>query len=286
VTTDGILITIDGRPALRFERRYRHPIERVWRAVSDPAEMGRWFPSEVKGDRAVGARLVFDDDAQRAADRAAGEPTRDDGGPMFEGTVVVYDPPHVFSFTWGGELIRLELRADGDHTLLLFTQILSHRSVAARNGAGWHSCLAELDRLLDEPRREDADDEDGSDGMAVFDDYLDRMGPPLGTPTGDGAVTWERASHVPPERVRAVTSEPGERQAWGADGRAGDPQRWDIEATDHGSVFRLTVADIGADAERAAEWHALLVQLDMYLAAGQLIPADHSRWVAAYAAVL
>ena len=151
MTTGGTLTTIDGKAALRFERRYRHPIERVWRAVSDPTEMGRWFPSEVTGDRAVGARLVFDDEAQRAAARDAGEPTRDDGGPMFEGTVVVYDPPHVFSFTWGGEVIRLGLRADGDHTVLLFTQILSHPSVAARNGAGWPSCLAELDRLLDAP---------------------------------------------------------------------------------------------------------------------------------------
>lgn len=46
-STEGTLVTIDGRPALRFERHYRHPIERVWRAVTDPSEVGRWFPSEV-----------------------------------------------------------------------------------------------------------------------------------------------------------------------------------------------------------------------------------------------
>ena len=28
-TREGTLITVDGRPALRFERRYRHPIQRV-----------------------------------------------------------------------------------------------------------------------------------------------------------------------------------------------------------------------------------------------------------------
>ena len=36
--TDGTLETIDGRPALRFERILGYPVERVWRAVSVPAE--------------------------------------------------------------------------------------------------------------------------------------------------------------------------------------------------------------------------------------------------------
>ena len=279
-TTEGTLITVEGQPALRFVRRYQHPIERVWRAVSDPGEMGQWFPATVEGDRAVGAELIFDDDDQRAAAREAGEPTRAEG-PMFHGTVVAYDPPHVFSFTWGGELLRLELAPDGEGTRLVFTHVLSHASVAARNGAGWHACLGELDRMLGAPAPP-ADE----DGLAVYDDYLDRMGPPLGTPTGDGGMTWERATHVAPEQVRQATSDAAALAAWGATGRAADRQRWDVEATGHGSVYRLTVDEIGQDAERAATWHALLVQLDMYLAAGQLIPAEPARWVAAYRSVL
>ena len=35
--------TVDGRPALRFERRLKHSVERVWRAVTEPAELARWF---------------------------------------------------------------------------------------------------------------------------------------------------------------------------------------------------------------------------------------------------
>jgi uncharacterized protein YndB with AHSA1/START domain len=281
MTRDGTLVTIDGRPALRFERRYRHPIERVWHAISDAEEMGRWFPSRVEGERAVGAELTFDDDARRAAAQADGEPTRADG-PVFRGTVVVHDPPHVFSFTWGGELIRLELAPDGDGTHLTFTQVLSHQSVAARNGAGWHGCLGELDVLLGASLAGEGAD----DWRAVYDDYLDRMGPSLGTPTGDGGVTWERSTHVAPEQVREATGSPAALDAWGATERAADPQRWDIEATDHGSVFRITVDGIGQDAERAAAWHALLVQLDMYLAAGELIPAEPARWIPAYRSVL
>lgn len=41
--TDGTLETIDGRPVLRFERVPPHSVDRVWRAVSEPAELERWF---------------------------------------------------------------------------------------------------------------------------------------------------------------------------------------------------------------------------------------------------
>lgn len=41
----GTLQTVDGRPALRFERHLAHPIERVWRAVSTPSELAHWMPA-------------------------------------------------------------------------------------------------------------------------------------------------------------------------------------------------------------------------------------------------
>jgi uncharacterized protein YndB with AHSA1/START domain len=276
MTRDGVLMTIDDKPALRFERRYRHPMERVWRAISDPTEMAQWFPSNVEGTRAAGEELVFVDDAQRAAAREAGEPTRDEG-PLIRGTVITYDPPKVFSFTWGGEVLRFELVPDGRDTVLVFTQLLTHQSVAARNASGWHMCLGALDRLFDAPADEVVSWTD------VYDDYLDRMGPALGVPSGDGAVTWERSTHVEPDRVRSATSEP---EAWGASEHAAEPVRWAIEPAEHGTLFRLTHPAIGDDAELAASWHALLVQLDMYLAAGQLVPVDHKRWIEAYESIL
>ncbi len=279
MTGEGTLVTIGGQPALRFERRYPHPMERVWHAISEPGEMAQWFPSNVEGDRRVGAELSFIDDAQRAAAHEAGEPTRDDG-PMFQGTVITYDPPKVFSFTWGAELLRFELVPDGAGTVLVFTHLLSHQSVAARNAAGWHMCLIALDHLLGS-----APEDEGLSPTDLYDDYLDRVGPALGEPSGDGSLTWQRLTHVEPDRVRAVTSEPGQIEAWGGTERAADPVRWVIEPTDHGTLYRLTHDAVG-DAELAATWHALLIQLDMHLAAGQLIPVDHKRWIAAYEAVL
>jgi uncharacterized protein YndB with AHSA1/START domain len=270
----GNLITLEGRPALRFERRYRHPMERVWRAVTAPDEMARWFPSAVVGERAVGAALVFDDEAQREEAIAAGEPTRAEG-PLFEGRVLVWDPPERFCFTWGTEELRFELSPEADGTRLVFTQLLSHESVAARNGAGWHACLLELDRLLgDEPPAASWD--------VAYDDCVDRMGPPAGGPDGD-ALVWERATHVDAEKVRETVTATSEREAWGAPGAVGDDETW--EATDHadGTRYTLRVAGAAADPGLAASWHARLLQLDMYLAAGVLVPADPSRWEATYA---
>ncbi len=277
MSTDGTLVTVDGRPVLRFERRFHQPVERVWRAITTPEEMGAWFPSDVIGERTLGAELVFDDEAQRAAARAAGEPTRDDG-PPFRGRVLVYDPPTVFSFTWGGEVLRFELVPDASSTLLVFTQVLSHQSVAARNGSGWHACLDALGRALAEA---DARSE-GDDGLALYHHYVEQMGPELGRPDGRGALRWERATHVDPDRVRAATSGPAALAGWGAADRADDPVSWEVEPVEHGSVFRLTHAGIGTDAELAAAWHALLLQLDMYLAAGMLVPVDPKLWVDAY----
>jgi len=57
MTTTGSQQTIDGRPALRFERRLDHSIERVWRAVTEPAELARWFVAEAPWTPAAGEVL-------------------------------------------------------------------------------------------------------------------------------------------------------------------------------------------------------------------------------------
>lgn len=170
---------------------------------------------------------------------------------------------------------------EGDDTVLVFTQLLSHQSVAARNGSGWHMCLDVLDRLLGAAPAGDI-----VSWTDVYDDYLERLGPALGVPSGDGAMTWERSTHVEPDCVRSVTSEPAEIDAWGGSEHAADPVRWDVERTEHGTLYRLTHKATGDDAELAATWHPLLIQLDMYLAAGQLVPVESKGWIADYEAVL
>ena len=125
--TDGTLETIDGRPALRFERTLGHSVERVWRAISDPAELERWFPA--------------------AADwtPATGEIFEAYGG---SGEVTEVDAPHRLSWTFGGDGYSFELSAEGDGCRLIFTHVFDDRSLAAQTAAGWETYLSRLEPHL------------------------------------------------------------------------------------------------------------------------------------------
>jgi hypothetical protein len=61
---------VDGTYVLRFERRLAHPPEKVWRALTEPDQLRQWFPTDIEGERKLGAKLlfVFRDDAPRAED--------------------------------------------------------------------------------------------------------------------------------------------------------------------------------------------------------------------------
>jgi uncharacterized protein YndB with AHSA1/START domain len=125
----GTYETIDGKPAVRFERVYPHPVERVWRSVTVPEEMAVWFPSTVEVDLREGGAMRFTFDPHLAE-------------PM-DGEVVELDPPKVFAFLWGKDLLRLELAPEGEGTRLTLLQTLDEDE-AARNAAGWHVCLDKL----------------------------------------------------------------------------------------------------------------------------------------------
>jgi uncharacterized protein YndB with AHSA1/START domain len=130
----GTYETVDGKPAVRFERRLAHPIERVWRSVTEPAELAHWFPSEVSGELRLGGRLRFSFPGHELPDT--------------EGEITELDPPRRLAFWWGTELLRFELERDGDGTLLRLTHVLSAPDQAARDAAGWHVCLDRLERSL------------------------------------------------------------------------------------------------------------------------------------------
>jgi len=121
--TDGTLETIDGRPALRFERTLAHPVERVWRAVSEPAELERWFPA--------------------AADwtPAQGEIFEVYGG---SGEVIEVDPPHRLAWTFGVDRYSFDLAELDGGCRLVFTHVFDDRTLAAQTAAGWDAYLCRL----------------------------------------------------------------------------------------------------------------------------------------------
>jgi uncharacterized protein YndB with AHSA1/START domain len=126
----GTYETYEGKPAVRFERVYPHPVERVWRSITVPEEMASWFPSTVEVDLREGGEMQFTFPEHEV-------------DPM-TGRVLELDPPRVFAFLWGEDLLRLELAPEGDGTRLTLLQTLRSEDEAARNAAGWHVCLDRL----------------------------------------------------------------------------------------------------------------------------------------------
>jgi uncharacterized protein YndB with AHSA1/START domain len=132
----GTLETLpDGRSQLRFTRALPHPQEKVWRAITEPEHLARWFPTTIEGEREVGAALRFSFPGNQA--------------PPFDGEMIAYEPPSLMEFRWGPDLLRLELRPIEDGTVLTLLDTLEERGKAARDGAGWHTCLDALEGDLD-----------------------------------------------------------------------------------------------------------------------------------------
>jgi uncharacterized protein YndB with AHSA1/START domain len=145
---NGILTTVSGRPTLRFERRFDHPVEKVWKAITDPAELAHWFPQQVEGASSVDGEIFVPGGKLRFP---FGEEVVLDGAvvPDFEGEVLEVDPPRVLAYTWAEDVLRFELIPDGAGCLLIFTDTIADRAKAARDGAGWHVCLDGLEARLD-----------------------------------------------------------------------------------------------------------------------------------------
>jgi uncharacterized protein YndB with AHSA1/START domain len=124
----GTQETVNGRPALRFERRLNHSIERVWRAVTDPAELARWFVSEAPWTPQPGE--VFE---------AGGE----------TGRIVALEPPRLIAWTWGVEAYSFEIIPDGEGCILVFTHVFNPRlGPGWQHAAGWEAYLHRLDAHL------------------------------------------------------------------------------------------------------------------------------------------
>lgn len=132
---DGELVREGGRWVLRYERLLRHPPERVWRALTEAEDLAHWFPAAIEGERQAGAPLRFVFPGAQA----------EGGG----GQMRVYDPPRVLEFAWQTDVLRFELSPQGAHCRLVFRYTFDDRSVAARNGAGWHLCLERLAARID-----------------------------------------------------------------------------------------------------------------------------------------
>ena len=190
---DGTLVREGELYAVRFERRLAHPIEKVWRAVSEPEELRQWFPDGgVEIDLTVGGKVRF-----------AAEGWDDDNELVpREGTVTRLDPPRLLEFTWGDDPVRFELTPEGDGCVLVFMQIFEGKAAAPRLAAGWTICLANLDALLDGTAAAAAD------WFPLYEQYAKEFGDEA-TVDGAGVVRLERVVPRPKGEVEKALGNDG-----------------------------------------------------------------------------
>ncbi|WP_433005054.1 SRPBCC domain-containing protein [Kribbella sp. CA-294648] len=129
----------------------RHPVERVWAALTTAEGLSRWFGSVAEVELRPGGRAFFRWDELDDESVA---------------TVVMVDPPHRFSFRWGmygvpaddapQTLVEFTLEPVPEGTRLRlvesgFAQAADDVAEAAHkaNSLGWTVELADLENYLD-----------------------------------------------------------------------------------------------------------------------------------------
>jgi uncharacterized protein YndB with AHSA1/START domain len=133
----GAQVRKDGEDwTLILVRELRHPPEKVWEALTDPAHLHEWAPFEADGSLGtVGTKVNL---------TTVGTPTPQ----ISETTVTRADAPKVLEYNWGAQfMIRWELEALGSGTRLTLWHNIDRRFISM-GAAGWHICLDVLDRLL------------------------------------------------------------------------------------------------------------------------------------------
>src|SRR5665213_1208596 len=110
-------------------RELRHPPEKVWQALTDPAHLREWAPFEADGSLGTVGTMVNL--------TWVGAPTPQ------ETTVTRADAPKVLEYND----IRWELEAFGGGTRLTLWHNINRRFISM-GAAGWHICFDVLDRLL------------------------------------------------------------------------------------------------------------------------------------------
>ena len=172
----GELEQLEGqqRWCLRYTRVFPHPLEKVWRAITEPEHLAAWFPTSIDGERKAGAKLTYAHPGNVSL-------------PPMVGHMRAYEPQSLMEFDWGGDVIRMELEPAGEGTRLTLSDTFGEYGKSARDAAGWHLCLANLEAHL-------SNQQTGAlQWKPLFVEYGRRfgpeaaaIGPPAGHPEAEG----------------------------------------------------------------------------------------------------
>lgn len=158
-TPDGSSVHVrpclgDGnRPALCLEHRCAHPVELVWQAITDSAQISTWFGFPVELDPVPGGRFAITFSPELVE----------------EGRIRAIEPPTLLVYTGNDDVYCWELADDAGGCRITLTNTLGDPDHAPYSAAGFHRALWALDDLISQrsgrPRRA---------GPPSFDDLVTR----------------------------------------------------------------------------------------------------------------
>ena len=129
----GAEIRKDGETwTLVLVRELRHPPEKVWRALTDPAQLREWAPFDADHSLATVGEVKLS---------TVGTPMVSDS------TVKRAEAPRLLEHTWGQFELRWQLEPLGGGTRLTLWHSIDKRFISM-GAAGWHICFDVLDHLL------------------------------------------------------------------------------------------------------------------------------------------
>jgi uncharacterized protein YndB with AHSA1/START domain len=132
----GAEIRKDGEQwTLVLVRELRHSPQKVWGALTEPAQLREWAPFDADRDLSRPGSVTL-----TTVGAPAAQPSHDE--------VLRAEAPRVLEVRWGGQHLKWDLEPlpDGRTRLTLWHTI--DRRFIAMGAAGWHVCLGVLDLLL------------------------------------------------------------------------------------------------------------------------------------------
>jgi uncharacterized protein YndB with AHSA1/START domain len=123
------------RWTLILVRDLRHPPQKVWQALTDPAHLREWAPFDADDHLGTAGRTV------KLTTIGASTPF------VSETTITRAEAPTLLEYSWGGGDLRWELEPVGGGTRMTLWSTIDRRFIAM-GAAGWHICFDVLDHLL------------------------------------------------------------------------------------------------------------------------------------------
>jgi len=121
---------------IRYERQSKHAPARLWRAITDSAEVSRWMSRSARIDLRVGGDYFVQF-----------EP----GAGALDGVIVRAEPEHNLAYVWGLSVVEWTIEPDGDGSRYSFVHHgMSVRGLPDEEGvaSGWHVWLDDFERHL------------------------------------------------------------------------------------------------------------------------------------------